>query len=76
MNFSHEKYLGASFTAIFGLTLFISFVLMAVFSEPIAPFDPSIIFEPYHPPSFVHLLGTNDLGNDILSELIYQSESP
>ena len=73
MNFSHEKYLGASFTAIFGLILFISFVLMAVFSEPIAPFDPWIRFEPYHPPSFVHLLGTNDLGNDILSELIYGS---
>jgi peptide/nickel transport system permease protein len=73
MNFSHEKYLGASFAGIFGLILFISFVLMAVFSEPIAPFDPWIRFGPYHPPSFVHLLGTNDLGNDILSELIYGS---
>ncbi|HPS92512.1 MAG TPA: ABC transporter permease [Methanothrix sp.] len=54
-----------------GLLLFLSFVLMAVFSLQLAPYDPWIRFEPYLLPGGEHILGTNDLGNDILSELIY-----
>ena len=56
-----------------GLFLFLSFLLMAVFSPAFAPHDPWQRFEPYLPPGYGHPLGTNDMGNDILSELIYGS---
>jgi peptide/nickel transport system permease protein len=56
-----------------GLILFLSFVLMAVFSLELAPYDPWMRFEPYLRPCSGHLLGTNDMGNDILSELIYST---
>ena len=56
-----------------GSMLFISFLLMAVFSPALAPYDPWLRFEPYLFPGYEHPLGTNDLGNDILSELIYGS---
>ncbi len=56
-----------------GLFLFLSFLLMAVFSAELAPYDPWMRFEPYLFPGQEHLLGTNDMGHDILSELIYGS---
>ena len=56
-----------------GLILFLSFLLMALFAAEIAPYDPWVRFEPYQPPGSEHLLGTNDMGHDILSELIYGS---
>jgi peptide/nickel transport system permease protein len=56
-----------------GLILFLSFLLMAVFSPALAPYDPWVRFEPYFPPGPEHLLGTNDMGHDILSELIFGS---
>jgi len=56
-----------------GLSLFLAFLLMAAFSPLLAPFDPWLRFEPYLEPSWNHLLGTNDMGHDILSELIYGS---
>ncbi len=56
-----------------GLMLFLAFLLMALFSGALSPYDPWKRFEPFSPPSSDHLLGTNDLGNDILSELIYGS---
>jgi len=54
-----------------GLALFSSFLAMAALSHLLAPYDPWIRFEPYLLPGEEHLLGTNDLGQDILSELIY-----
>ena len=56
-----------------GFVLFMSFLLMALFAAEIAPYDPWVRFEPYQPPGSEHLLGTNDMGHDILSELIYGS---
>ncbi|MCK9442276.1 MAG: ABC transporter permease, partial [Methanothrix sp.] len=56
-----------------GMFLFLSFLLMAAFSPALAPYDPWLRFEPYSPPNHEHLLGTNDIGHDILSELIYGS---
>lgn len=53
------------------LIILLSFVLAAIFSESLAPYDPWHRFEPYVSPNRTHLLGTNDIGNDILSELIY-----
>lgn len=59
--------------SIIGLILFSSFLLAAIFSPFISPCDPWDRFEPYLPPGQDHILGTNDLGQDILSELIYGS---
>lgn len=53
----------------------ISFLLIAGLSAAlgplISPHDPRALFEPMLAPGRVHPLGTNDIGNDILSELFY-----
>jgi len=59
----------------FGLVLVALFVLIAVFADIIAPHDPWERFEPYEKPQPNHPLGTNDIGNDILSELIHGSRA-
>jgi ABC-type dipeptide/oligopeptide/nickel transport system permease subunit len=46
-------------------------VLIAVFAPYIAPYDPHQRFESTEHPNPEHLLGTNHVGQDILSELIY-----
>ena len=54
-----------------GLIGFLLFVFVALFAGILSPYDPYGRFEPYALPSAKHLLGTNDMGQDILSELIY-----
>lgn len=47
-------------------------VVLAVFAPWIAPYDPTVrVGAPFQPPSAEHLLGTNDVGQDLLSELIF-----
>jgi len=58
-----------------GLILVAFFVLAAIFADYIAPHSPWERFEPYTKPSTKHWLGTNDIGNDILSELIHGSRA-
>jgi ABC-type dipeptide/oligopeptide/nickel transport system permease subunit len=54
-----------------GLMLLTLFIL-AVFPERLAPYDPSrLVARPLSAPSIEHLLGTNDIGQDLLSELIW-----
>ncbi len=36
------------------------------------PYDPFALGTPYEKPSAEHILGTNDVGQDILSEMIYE----
>lgn len=43
---------------------------VALSADFFSPYDPGRRFDPYTPPGPGHRLGTNDLGNDILSELI------
>ena len=50
--------------------LLLAFILTALFADVFSPYAPGLRFEPYTPPGTGHLLGTNDLGNDILSELV------
>jgi len=52
------------------LSLFLS---LAILAPLLAPHDPWETGSPYLPPSPEHRLGTNDIGHDILSELIYAS---
>ncbi len=47
------------------------FMLVAVFAPVLAPCDPYEMGVPYIKPNGEHLLGTNDVGQDLLSELIY-----
>lgn len=54
-----------------GIVLLTIIFLIAAFAPVLAPYDPWVMGTPYLPPSSVHLLGTNDIGQDILSELIY-----
>lgn len=47
-------------------------VLIAIFAPVIAPYDPyKEMATPFLKPSFEHLLGTNDIGQDIFSEILY-----
>jgi peptide/nickel transport system permease protein len=58
--------------AIFGLIILSILVLLAIFAPIFAPFDPSAILEDHiAAPSMKHLFGTDDLGRDILSRLLY-----
>jgi|YelNatPaOPRAMG01_1025707.scaffolds.fasta_scaffold09730_7 ABC-type dipeptide/oligopeptide/nickel transport system permease subunit len=58
--------------AVVGLGILAVIVFIAVFADYIAPYNPfARVGRPYEPPSSKHLLGTNDIGQDIFSELIY-----
>ena len=59
-------------TAVLGLTIVMIYIFAILFAPFIAPFSPKEITGPsFQPPSKEHLLGTNDVGYDILSVLIY-----
>lgn len=49
-------------------------VLVAVFAPFVAPLDPEKMYDDrYHPPSRTYLMGTDNLGRDIFSRLVYGS---
>lgn len=55
-----------------GLALVVSLVVLALLAPLIAPYDPrAVAGESYAAPSWSHLLGTNDQGQDLLSRLIW-----
>ena len=58
-----------------GVVLVILFVIFAILAPWIAPQDPAYIDLPNRlsPPSLLHWCGTDELGRDILSRLIYGS---
>ena len=58
---------------LFGLLLLALFLLLAVFAPSIAPYDPWEPGRPFLTPSGTHPFGTNDIGQDIFSELIYST---
>ncbi len=60
-------------SAIIGAILIAVFVILAIFAPWIAPYDPNasdwmVVREA---PSLAHLLGTDDLGRDVLSRIIF-----
>ncbi len=59
--------------AVFGICVLITSVFIAILASLIAPYDPTTINlnEELMPPSFKHLLGTDNYGRDILSRLIF-----
>lgn len=55
-----------------GCGLALVFAFTALIGPPLAPFDPmDMSFAPMSPPSNVHVLGINDGGQDIFSELLH-----
>lgn len=60
-------------TATFGAVIILVFSLAAIFAPFVAPYDPIAmdLSERLQPPSLQHWLGTDDIGRDILSRVIY-----
>ncbi|MCS7114456.1 MAG: ABC transporter permease [Nitrososphaerota archaeon] len=58
-----------------GLVITIIFAFMAIAAPFIAPYDPraSFLAPMFSPPSSKHLLGTDDVGRDIFSQIVYGS---
>lgn len=58
-----------------GIFVILLLILISVFAKQLAPYDPSEIDleTAYSAPSFRHLCGTDSLGRDIYSRLIYAS---
>jgi peptide/nickel transport system permease protein len=54
-----------------GVAILLFLSMMAIFAPYLVPHDPKQTGIPYQAPSAGHLLGTNDLGQDVFSELIY-----
>ena len=62
-------------TALAGLGIIILLIMIAVFADVLAPYDPTATGSgvPMSPPSAQHPLGTDMLGRDMLSRIIYGS---
>lgn len=61
---------------VFAVSLVIlgGFLFVAIFANKLSPYNPyDRVAIPFLKPSGEHILGTNDIGQDILSELIYGS---
>lgn len=62
----------SSITALMGLLILLALLLLALFPARIAPYDPTdLVARPFARPSPDLPLGSNDLGQDLLSELIW-----
>lgn len=61
--------------AMCGLFILIFLVLIAIFADVIAPYgmDEQVLDNPFQKPSWEHPMGTDNLGRDIMSRIIYGS---
>ncbi len=71
-----KKYIGSNepgkwmFRAGFAIVLF--FVLIALLAPVIAPYDPTVkVGDPFEPPSLEYLMGTNKIGQDVFSRIVW-----
>jgi peptide/nickel transport system permease protein len=61
-------------SGIIGCVITLSLILTAIFANQLSPYDPTKqVGKPFSSPSLAHILGTNDIGQDIFSELIHGS---
>lgn len=65
--------LRSSPSAIFGSVVLVILILLAVFADVIAPFDPVEMRtgDPFTPPGVEHLMGTDQFGRDLFSRVLY-----
>ncbi len=55
-----------------GAALLLALIVLSIKPEAVAPYDPTrIVARPLSRPSADHPLGTNDIGQDLLSELVW-----
>src|SRR5262249_24229867 len=60
--------------AVAGIVIAVAWVVLAIFAPLIAPYDPlAQTFAPSQGPSGAHLFGTDELGRDVLSRVIFGS---
>ncbi len=59
--------------ALIGLTIIMLLIIVALFAPVISPYTPSQqnLFERLQPPSFNHFFGTDDLGRDVFTRMIF-----
>lgn len=59
--------------AVVGLIIVLSFFIVSILTPHIAPYDPNIIDveKILVPPSWEHLFGTDDLGRDVFTRMLY-----
>lgn len=59
--------------AVFGLLVLCIFTIAAIFAPFIAKYDPAVqdLLHTYQPPSREHWLGTDELGRDVFTRLLY-----
>jgi len=64
-------------TGLIGAGILAAFIAMALLAPYLAPYSPSRIFltEELQPPSWKHLFGTNESGQDLFSQVIYGSQA-
>jgi peptide/nickel transport system permease protein len=62
---------------VFGMVVILAFVLIAIFAPLIAPYDPydNDVGNAMAPPSRTHLLGTDAVGRDTFSRVLYGSRT-
>ncbi len=64
----------ASRIGMFGVLLILAFIIIAFMAPWIAPYDPRALADrPFLPPMEGHLLGTDQVGRDIYSQLLWGS---
>jgi peptide/nickel transport system permease protein len=67
------QYILNSPLALTGLVIVIAWILTSVFAQYVAPYEPlkQDVVNRLQPPSAAHIMGTDQLGRDILSRVIY-----
>ena len=72
------RLLWRTFAGRIGLVIILFFVAMALTAPLLAPYDPlaNDWLAVLQPPSAAHLLGTDELGRDVLSRLLWGAQSP
>lgn len=71
LTYSLLKILFSDKRSSFGIILLSVFILMGVFAPLIAPIDPFTVDKPNMPFSWIHPFGTDPLGRDVWSQLIW-----
>ena len=60
--------------ALFALAFLVFIIMLAVFAPLVAPHDPDALGQPFDTPSLDHPLGTDHLGRDTFSRIIYGAQ--
>ncbi|MEW6067920.1 MAG: ABC transporter permease [Nitrospirota bacterium] len=70
-----QRFKKNKFAVIGGIIVIILFFI-AIFASAVSPYDPNYIDRKHilEPPGFNHLFGTDDLGRDVFSRMIYGSK--